>query len=106
MADQSFNDIRCAVRDALAAVDKDSGDDLCVCDLGPDWVVYEDPDTVGAGMHRRGYQIDSEGVVKFTSDPVAVVKQTSYNPVSMQAKTYAEAAVKVREHYRGKATTK
>lgn len=96
--DQSFNDIRCAVRDALAGTDKDKGADLCVCDLGPDWVVYEDPDTVGAGLHRRGYQIDSSGNVKFTSEPVPVVKQTTYSPV--QAKTFSEASVQVRAHLR------
>lgn len=102
--DQSFNDIRCAVRDALCAADKDGGDDLCVCDLGPDWVVYEDPDTVGPGMHRRGYEISKDGKVTFTSAPVAVVKQTSYTPV--QAKTFAEAAVRVREHFRRAANNK
>lgn len=100
MADQSFNDIRSAVRDALAGDDKDKGADLMVCDLGPDWVVYEDPDTVGAGLHRRGYQMDGT-TVKFTSEPVAVVKQTSYSPAQdTQAKTFAEASVKVREHFR------
>jgi hypothetical protein len=98
--DQSFNDIRSAVRDALSSADKDKGADLMICDLGPDWVVYQDPDTVGAGMQKRSYQINSDGSVRFTSDPVAVTKQTSYPSQSTQAKTFAEASVKVREHFR------
>lgn len=81
MADQSFSDIRQSVRDALASVDKDKGDDLAVVDLGPDWVVYQDPDTVGAGLYRRGYKIEG-GKVSFTSDPVKVTRTTSYEPVS------------------------
>lgn len=79
MADQSHSDIRQQVRDALAAVDKDKGDDLAVVDIGNDWVVYSDPDTVGAGLYRRGYRL-ADGKVTFTSDPVKVTRQTSYVP--------------------------
>ena len=94
MADMSFGDIRVAVRSALAAIDKDKGDDLCVCDLGTDWVVYSDPDTDGPGECRRGYTIDSSGNVKFTSDPVKVSRTTSWDAVQ-QPKTLKEAAAKV-----------
>lgn len=101
MADQSFNDIRSAVRDALAAVDKDKGADLMICDLGPDWVVYQDPDTDGAGMCRRGYQMEPNGTAKLTSGPVKVTRQTTYSEAQdTPARTFAEATVKVREHLR------
>jgi hypothetical protein len=97
---QSFNDIRQAVTTALQGVDKDKGADLIVSDLGPDWVVYQDPDTVGAGMFKRGYQIDSSGNVKFTSDPVKVAKQTSYEEADKEPTSLKEAGIKVREHFR------
>lgn len=99
---QSFSDIRQAVTTALQGVDKDKGEDLCICDLGPDWVVYQDPDTVGAGMFKRGYKLESDGSVKFTSEPVKVAKQTAYNEVDGEPKDLKEAAVKVKEHFRRK----
>lgn len=97
---KSFTDIRQAVTTALQGVDKDKGADLVVCDLGPDWVVYQDPDTIGAGMFKRGYQMESDGSVKFTSAPVKVAKQTSYEEADQEPKTLKEARVKVREHFR------
>lgn len=97
---QSFSDIRQAVTTALQGVDKDKGADLVVCDLGPDWVVYQDPDTVGAGMFKRGYTMQSDGSVKFTSEPVKVAKQTSYEEADKQPSNLKEAGIKVREHFR------
>lgn len=103
---QSFSDIRQAVTTALQGVDKDKGADLMVCDLGPDWVVYQDPDTVGAGMFKRGYTMQSDGSVKFTSAPVKVAKQTTYNeqgqPDEDEPKTLKEANIRVREHFRAR----
>lgn len=93
----SFNDTRAAVTHALTAVDKDHGKDLVVSDLGPDWVVYSDPDTVGDGSFKRSYTV-SDGNVKFTSGPVKVTKQTTYNELA--PKTLKEAAPAAREFAR------
>lgn len=79
MASPSYNDIRTYLTDALAADDKDKGDDLIVVDFGPDWVVYRDPDTVGAGLFRRSYKLDGDKV-ELTSKPEKVTKTTSYEP--------------------------
>jgi hypothetical protein len=100
---ESFTDIRQQVTSALASVDDDKGKDLAVNDLGPDWVVYSDPDTDGPGLFKRSYERDSSGHVKFTSAPVKVSRTTSYNEMDStkdQPKDLKEAAVKVREHFR------
>lgn len=99
---ESFTDIRQAVTSALASVDDDKGKDLAVADLGPDWVVYSDPDTDGPGLFKRSYERDSSGHVKFTGEPVKVSRSTKYDPVDGegQAKDLKEAAVRVREHFR------
>jgi hypothetical protein len=97
---ESFTDIRQQVTSALASVDDDKGKDLAVTDLGPDWVVYSDPDTDGPGLYKRSYERDSSGHVKFTSGPVKVARTTSYNEMDAQPKDLKEAAVKVREHFR------
>ena len=80
MADTpSYNDIRTYLTDALAAEDKDKGDDLIVVDFGPDWVVYRDPDTDGPGLRRRSYKLEGE-TVTLTSKPEKVLRSTSYEP--------------------------
>lgn len=81
MALSSFDDIRQAVRTALQAIDPDKGKDLCVCDIGPDWVVYQDPDaTSKPGMFRRGYHLSGDKAV-LDQKPVAVARVTTYEPV-------------------------
>ena len=100
---ESFTDIRQQVTSALASVDEDHGKDLAVTDVGPDWVVYSDPDTVGNGLFKRGYERDTSGHVKFTSEPVKVARSTTYSEVdkpSEEPKTLKEAGVRVREHFR------
>ena len=102
----SFNDIRSAVQDALAAEDKDKGEDLVVVDIGPDWVVYRDPDTTGGGLVRRNYKMDGDKAV-LTSKPEKVTRQTTYQPVSGgketppedQPKSLGDAAEKAREAF-------
>lgn len=82
MALSSFDDIRSAVRTALQAADPDKGADLCVCDLGADWVVYQDPDaTPKPGLFRRGYRLAGDKAV-LDSKPVAVARVTTYEPVN------------------------
>lgn len=82
MALDSFDDIRSAVRTALQAVDPDKGADLCVCDLGSDWVVYQDPDaTPKPGLFRRGYHLSGDRAI-LDSKPVAVARVTTYEPVN------------------------
>ena len=104
MASPSYNDIRSALQDALAADDKDKGEDLVIVDIGSDWVVYRDPDTTGGGLVRRGYRMDGKKAV-LTSDPVKVTRQTTYEPSGKdtppedQPKNLSDAADKARQEF-------
>ena len=96
MADSpSHNDVRQAVRDALAAVDKDKGDDLLLRDLGDDWVVFSDPDTDGPGLFKQGFRMEN-GKAVLTGSKVKVIQKTTYEPagatpVEDQPKSLREA---------------
>lgn len=82
MALESFDDIRSAVRTALQAVDPDKGADLCVCDIGPDWVVYSDPDRdKKPGLFRCGYHVTGDKAI-LDGKPVQVARVTTYEPVT------------------------
>lgn len=101
----SFNDIRSAVTDALAAEDKDKGEDLLVVDLGTDWVVYRDPDTVGGGYFRRSYKMDGDKAV-LTSKPEKVIKawesaadEKAETPTADQPKNLRDAGQKARDMF-------
>lgn len=102
---QSFGDIRSAVTDALAAEDKDKGEDLIVVDLGPDWVVFRDPDTDGSGLYRRGYKMDGDKAV-LTSKPEKVIRtyetvaeEKAETPAEDQPKNLKDASAKARESF-------
>lgn len=99
MADlESFSDIRCAVTTALQEIDPDKGADLCVCDLGDDWVVYSDPDAKGAGYFKCSYHLDGDKAV-LDGKASKVQRKTSYEPVTADEpkdlKQAATAAKKV-----------
>lgn len=109
MADEygpSYSDVRQAVRDALAEVDKDKGEDLCICDCGTDWVVYQDTDTLGAGTFRRGFKMDGVKAV-LTSKPEKVERRTTYEtvtdgetPTEKQPKNLKDAAKETKARYK------
>ena len=109
MADSpSHNDVRQALRDALAAVDKDKGDDLLLRDNGTDWVVFSDPDTDGPGLFKQSYHMVN-GKAVLDGKPVKVVQHTEYipaggdgdeTPVDKQPKNLREATVEARQRLR------
>jgi len=83
----SFNDTESALSDALQQMfggsDGDEPCDLWVMDAGPDWAVwcaYGDAGP-GKGTWRMGYIVEGDSIV-LTGDPVQVIAETTYEPVS------------------------
>lgn len=83
-AEMSYNDKQRAADNALSVKygDNDGDCDLWVCDMGDDWIVFECfVDPPGMGLWRIAYTEDGDEIV-LTDDPVRVVRETSYQPVS------------------------
>ena len=78
IVDGSFDAIREAVRDAICGrIEELAGIEpwLWICDIGPDWAVYELDDD----CFRVDYAIDADGVVTL-GDPVEVERVTQWVP--------------------------
>ena len=86
----TLSDIESAIERELRARlgDNDGDCDLYVCDVGADsdWAVFNSyVDPPGMGYFRVGVSVDDTGAVTFTSDPQAVARVTTYEPVEAPA---------------------
>ena len=86
----SYGDIETAVENALATTYGKSGDycDIWVCDSGDTgngeerWSVFQSyVDPPGQGAYKVTFNCADDGSITFTSNPVAVARVTTYEPV-------------------------
>jgi hypothetical protein len=84
----TYNDIENAVEDALSAAFGKDGEycDIWVCDAGEDgddhWAVFTSyVDPPGNGSFKVTYDLEDDGSISFTSNPVAVARVTTFEPI-------------------------
>jgi hypothetical protein len=95
----SYNDIENAVEDALQdKLGDDDGDcDLWVCDGGDGWAIFTSyVNPPGMGTFKVTYDMEDDGTITFTSEPVPVARVTTYEEIPQAKPTLTGTAVEAK----------